>query len=410
MDKVVSDHLKDEINPGHIKNLLAISVAELGYISGIQDSICEDVYRHWKKDIDKLIDYHDHQHGVGIEKVIGYLSFWIRKLKPLSFARPLLSISESDGAVVVNEQFAHNHINELVSIYVVKLLLEGYFDEKANQATGERQKYYRQVVSNVGVSFNKLFASLLDGSLHKSFLYTCVYDMRFRTFGPHHVAHMVRYLIDNAGIDVASENKFFDAKEYISGARCKRVLHMSVFVSAPGDVQAKKISDTLDGDGQITKIFKTNYKKWIYEYGVAVTAVSLKDFESKINVDGPQAEIFKQLKTRGLVDVYCGIIDAKFGTPTAGFGSGTEAEYRSALKEIDPQLVMFGRNGTASVDVNDLSALQQKAEVEKFFSAEGGSKLLYWVYQEKDSKSNFEAKFIEQLEMKIKTYRDLCFA
>lgn len=388
----------------YLKHTILRCISELNYYGKIDLTICDDVYTHWKRDIEKLLSFHGHDHGVALEKVIGYLSFWIRKLKPIS--NPIPINLDEEGEVVFLKGYSQSLINELVSIYIVKIFILDYCNEKVQESVSQEEKdHYSSVKSNVEINFDLFFSTLGSSEFRKSFLSSCLYDMRYRTFGPHHVVHVVRAFL--AGVNLRFINNSFCAGDILFTPRNK-ILLMQVFVSAPGDVQKKKLSGHAGSDGLIIRIFKNNHKKWIKQFNVAVIPIYQGDLESRLakKSKSVQNEILRQLYEEKLMDVYCGIIDSKFGNPVDGFGSGTIAEYTYARENLDNELIMFGKNETPDIDIENSEHLQQTLLIRNFFNREGNDGLLYWSYQEDKSGSNFEQKLIEQIEKKITTFKE----
>ena len=94
-----------------------------------------------------------------------------------------------------------------------------------------------------------------------------------------------------------------------------------VFVSSPGDVQAER--DLLPE--VIRSINRTDGDE---------AAVRLELFRWEDDVvpqSGPSPQRVIDAQTPAY-DIYIGIMSARFGTPTSRYGSGTEKEYRAALK------------------------------------------------------------------------------
>jgi Domain of unknown function (DUF4062) len=96
-----------------------------------------------------------------------------------------------------------------------------------------------------------------------------------------------------------------------------------VFVSSPGDVQAER--DVLDE--VVASINRTEGQ---------AHGVRLELFKWEENVTpqiGPKPQQVVDAQTPADYDIYLGIMSTRFGTPTGGYGSGTEKEFKDALKK-----------------------------------------------------------------------------
>ena len=373
------------INGDKIHEIIWSSLVELGYIANIDRSICQEIDTHWRRDIKRLTTIHNHEKkGLGVEKGIGYLAFWIRKLQPLSQAHPY-SVSAT-GEIVPDHTNTNNQINEIVSIYSIKQVLTYYLSKKEGDSSALKKK-----IADIGDTFTKLFAPVPSENLpHSKFLSVCLYDMRFRTFGPHHLTHAVRYIMDAAGMDIAAFNRTFSQKDELP---IKKIAHMIFLVSAPGDIQSEWIKPKIAGsEGLIYKLFKENYKEWINQYEIAATVVALPDFSAGLK--NPQTSINDQILEIN-PDAYIGIIDSRFGTPTVeGFASGTSAEFDLARQIIaDQDMISFGFNKTPKVST-DIKSAEQAFLIAQFKEKYPG---LYWEYMH----DNFASSFITELEKDI---------
>ncbi len=386
-----------------IERLILNALKELKYIGIVDRKICEDIYIHWKRDLKKLSDNHDNE-GVSPPKIIGYFSFWLRKLQPISCAQPTTGVI--DGEPIISERHTNAHINELVSIYVIKLLLIGFFNQERllSNDNAVEDKKYAGFIESTNLSFDKLLASLDKKSGNHSFIHVFLYDMRYRTFGPHHLTHVVRYLLERAEIGQSSS---LDGYSMLGIGMQNKLSHMRIFISAPGDIQAK-IS-------LIEDLIYKNHKRWIKTHNVMVSLLTMQDLSSELDKSKlAQVAILKQIK--GKFDVYLGLIDSKFGTPITDLavGSGTEAEYQFAISDengqanLDGKFIMFGRSSDAkNVMYGDLSKAQKDDfdKIDAFFSKIGSNGQFYFEW----NKKNFAEKILHQVEEKIILFKEQSF-
>ena len=390
------------------ESLINRALLELRYQGDIDPEICQDINDHWERDVAKLKA--TQEDGVAIEKIIGYYAFWVRKLQPVTNAYPFIPNEEKDGYIVINDK-SNTHINELVSIYVIKILALLYFEDKiqeysTSKINGFNQKIaeYRAYIDGVEKHFTDLFDSINSPELYKSFLRVCLYDMRYRTFGPHHFTHAVRFLMYNSGVDLKSVNSRLSSIGVNKSGVSKRILKLTVFISAPGDVQEGYIYDLPAVSISIKRIIKNKNDEWIDRFHTVVVCLAQKDVPSKLSTSYSQEVVNEFIVERG-VDAYCGILKHNFGSPTkAGFGSGTEEEYNLAINGFDPDFILFGIS-IELPDYNSMTPAQRKkamldsAKIEKFKKKYGNNQFIFdWDDQ------SFEKTFIYQIEELIKRF------
>jgi hypothetical protein len=389
----------------YIADILQDSLADLKYKGNISFAICKEIGTHWERDIAKLEQ--NQSNGVAIEKIIGYFSFWVRKLQPISEAHPVV---KEDGILVKKIEQTNTHINELVSIHGIKLLALKYFDamEKFENHLGNtnRALSYKEDAEKLEEKFNVLFDAINTEDLYRSFLQICLYDMRFRTFGPHHLTHAVRFLMFMSDINLKKINAAYSNSFIHSSMQRKIVLHMKIFISAPGDVQ-KEILNNSKSLLNPKNIIKEKYQYWIDNFGVAVTCISQIDVPAGRDQNSAQNAVNKFVDEQS-IDVYYGLIKHRFGTKTvAGYGSGTEEEYNEAITKIsDGGFIAFGiysndepfNNKTPEAQVKNIKANKKKIDA---FRKTYGDKQFMFFWDEK----NFKEIFIKEVENKIKLYK-----
>lgn len=127
-----------------------------------------DAAIHFVRDIGKLDDHQGSQ--ISVNKRIAGLAFWIRRIKPITFA------------CKVNDDTEIQDINEQVAIWISSLLMLHYCD------SGKASKMLRgSNVPGKTDEFRKYISAhwSVDGYFNYS---TLVYAMRYRNFSPHHIA------------------------------------------------------------------------------------------------------------------------------------------------------------------------------------------------------------------------------
>lgn len=182
-----------------LHKLLAENIGSVGTVSYIT---CEDIIAHHERDLNRLIKLH-HQQTIEPSKHIGYLVFWVRKLKPISAAYPISLLTDNvgnllPGSTPVLERHEVISINELVSIYLAQHLMLLYAHlgkikrEQQELSESERNALKNNMIEIIkGILTSHTDAGHAMGNVFDAF----VYDMRYRTFGPHHVVHFVNHVI-----------------------------------------------------------------------------------------------------------------------------------------------------------------------------------------------------------------------
>ena len=124
---------------------------------------------------------------------------------------------------------------------------------------------------------------------------------------------------------------------------------VKVFVSSPGNLRPERllVARVCRRIGQSTGV---PIQTLLWEGGGDVEP-TIPPFPPSVTGGGPQAIIDRRVwEELGGYDVYLGMIWHRLGTPTGGYRSGTEAEYRSAVqwhKEAGrPYSILFYRKMT----------------------------------------------------------------
>ncbi len=127
-----------------------------------------DAIVHYGRDMEKLDDHQGSQ--ISVNKRIAGLMFWIRRIKPISFA------------CKVNSEEEIQDINEQVAVWLAHRLLLVYCE---NEHAGRIIRDCN--VANKRSEFNNYLRVhwMLDNWFNYSSL---VYSLRYRNFSPHHLA------------------------------------------------------------------------------------------------------------------------------------------------------------------------------------------------------------------------------
>jgi hypothetical protein len=146
------------------------------------------------RDMDRL--YAVHQKLVHSSKHIAYMAFWIRKLKPVDTSYPIAELDRAGHSNTdIDESLEIRDINERISLYYMFDLMKAYvFDGHIEAPQGMSKSSFLQ---NIELAFANFLKGRIGPVLDDRFE-AVVYDMRYRTFGPHHVVHLVNHILTEA--------------------------------------------------------------------------------------------------------------------------------------------------------------------------------------------------------------------
>lgn len=121
----------------------------------------------------------DEPDGVRPSKHVGFIAFWIRKLKPIGFAYS----ADGDEIVDINEQFALFVAFEMLSDFArASQIIIHDIDADTNRTLVYDEKRFRRCIDRFcGQKVDLNGIAMFD---------RLVRDLRFRTFGPHHLVHL----------------------------------------------------------------------------------------------------------------------------------------------------------------------------------------------------------------------------
>jgi hypothetical protein len=176
-------------------NLDVILREDLQCMGTVSLACCYDVIEHHNRDIERL--YAVHQKLVHPSKHIAYAAFWIRKLKPVDSTYPIAEIERAIRTKTpINQSLEVRDINERICLYYTFSLLNEYVNDNHIELPSGVSK--EDFLVNIGRVFRKFVSGGDIGPGLTDRYEAIVYDMRYRTFGPHHVVHLVSYLLTEA--------------------------------------------------------------------------------------------------------------------------------------------------------------------------------------------------------------------
>ena len=147
------------------------------------------------RDLERLVERQGD--SVSIYKYAGYWAFWIRKIKPITFAIPSDRTSLSIAGTVRSFDLQHEHtdINERVSLEIAIALIKRHrLENQTSGADSVRAACSGRGMCNGQICLEKFwdqYTRFNDGEF-SNYLF---YSMRFRTFGPHHYVMLMQSLV-----------------------------------------------------------------------------------------------------------------------------------------------------------------------------------------------------------------------
>jgi len=166
------------------------------------------------------------------------------------------------------------------------------------------------------------------------------------------------------------------------------------FISSPGDCQIEReaCQDVLGKiNNGLAKHLGVNFETFMWEYDV------LPDMGKN------GQEIIDEYIRKSNYDIFIGIMKNRFGHPTKKAGSGTEHEFRDALKRKSndpnstPRILFFFGQENVNLNSSNIDEIVEQHKKVKKFKSDIGDNGLYIDYEGIDS-------FIRKLEEKLNLY------
>ena len=161
-------------------------------------NVCVECSVHIHKNISRL--YETHQNAGNILdakvdplKIFANIAFWIRKLKPISSAFRVESVDEDVEIVDINEKLSLYLAEALVANAAYRGLLA---DMKRNLDISDRA--FATNIVEIFRNFDDVISTSEEPT--NTMRQRMIYDMRFRTYGPHHLSHVLTQVVMAAGI------------------------------------------------------------------------------------------------------------------------------------------------------------------------------------------------------------------
>lgn len=162
-----------------------------------------------------------------------------------------------------------------------------------------------------------------------------------------------------------------------------------VFISYPSDM---KVFVTKAKD-----VIAAYNPRWERDHQISVKHLTFRDLPSSHDPSGVQDFILNSISKQH--EIFLGLMGPRFGKPSSGFGSGTEAEYAAAVtaseaKEL-PMHIMFG---FSEAPLNPFSIDPDQLKRVKAFRKRIAKTQLHFVWK---SAPQFTKEFGQQLDAVI---------
>jgi hypothetical protein len=186
----VEQQFCDELAPELYAALLDI-LGKMRVNAHVSYSVTEEVVIHFWRDMERL--YATHHEKVHVTKSCSYAAFWIRKLKPISDAYPEASLVSVGKTEVPPHEAEITDINEQVAIHLSLTLMRNCIrDNRIIRVEGVEKASLLAIFDRVAADY--LTSEMEDGMSMGPRFASMVYDMRFRTYGPHHLTHFLVHI------------------------------------------------------------------------------------------------------------------------------------------------------------------------------------------------------------------------
>lgn len=184
-----------------LRLILESSLAELNIQARLSMAVTLDAIRRWRRDVLRLEE--GQPKGVHPVKYIAYQVFWIRKLKPVSDAYRIADLQafqagDIDARLMATKEVID--INERLAIHAaVKLLRQWASTGKYPAPQTPGLQHGTALQTEILDKHLEAYLRFPDHTERRGSTYdNLIYNQRFRTFGPHHVAHILDQAIFGA--------------------------------------------------------------------------------------------------------------------------------------------------------------------------------------------------------------------
>lgn len=191
MSQDAEREFRDEFAP-ELHDAIVGLLRKLNVSAHISYAITEEIAIHFWRDLERLYAIHHEQ--INVTKSCSYIAFWVRKLKPISDAYPLQAYEGLGTDEQPNLEYEITDINEQASLHLSLTLLRNCIED--NRITGEAGiGQVKMLAAFDKVSEDYLTSVVEDGTSMGPRFDSMVYDMRFRTYGPHHLTHFLVHIM-----------------------------------------------------------------------------------------------------------------------------------------------------------------------------------------------------------------------
>lgn len=193
---------------------------EMRVRANLSKALFFDAALHWLGDSARLMAREPK--GIRPAKHVAYLAFWIRKIKPISRAYPVaVWAAAANAGTLPDPTYEIVDINERLAIkYAFEVLADFSKNEKVTiHTSGEDDAHSLKYNEGLYKDFVTKYCEQKLGNSGKTVFETLVHNMRYRTFGPHHLVH----IFDQVVFGLETQNNGHTS--FLAGLTCETCPH-----------------------------------------------------------------------------------------------------------------------------------------------------------------------------------------
>jgi len=176
----------------YLNIIIGQALRKINVIAHVSYAITEEISIHFWRDMERLYAIHHEQ--INVTKSCSYIAFWVRKLKPVSDAYPLQAYQDLAKDEQPNGEYEITDINEQISLHLSLSLLRNCLED--NRVAGEADIGQPQMLAAFDKVSEDYLTSVVEDGMSMGLRFdSMVYDMRFRTYGPHHLTHFLVHIM-----------------------------------------------------------------------------------------------------------------------------------------------------------------------------------------------------------------------
>lgn len=191
MSQDAEQEFRDEYAP-ELYDAIVELLQKLNVSAHVSYAITEEIAIHFWRDLERLYAIHHEQ--INVTKACSYIAFWVRKLKPVSDAYPLEAYQGLKTGEQPNGEYEITDVNEQIALHLSLSLLRKCLED--NRVTGEADIDQAKMLAAFDKVSEDYLTSVVEDGMSMGLRFdSMIYDMRFRTYGPHHLTHFLVHIM-----------------------------------------------------------------------------------------------------------------------------------------------------------------------------------------------------------------------